>query len=630
LRTIAISAIGLILLVTLGESTAHAGACAPPRYFAVVDVDGGRALQRNRRVTVRYGLNFRTRGGWPDCSSQVKKVKAVVELSRSRSRKGPWTRIARGSSRTAHWTPTALGLGWLRAQAKDPYGRVQTRITGVFVGNGTVVLPTTRYRYTRAQLWADGRATDVVAGLPAGSPPAATLELPRAAGWWLLSGQGPLAWARVTAAGKVRVTLAPNSLLVKLDNVIRRGWEVWIHHSGMPRIPQSSQGPCVLHHLPSGPVSLQVRPVANGEKPRSVPLLLKPRMKNRIAVSAMHLLARKTQPAKGQWDLLKSPTLRGKSGKNACKNARPFDGRKGPAALGRALCGRVKGRTAWVPRISPPAYLVRGGATHPAVHGTYTVWAESEVRPKGFDGRVLLYVATSTGVIAERVPLLDQGRAAAVAVTPTGEVWVVGRTGYSSARAGFVAVRRKLGWQVFKRSSPVLAVTPHGRGVLVMNSYGVTRCTNRCRAGAQSKESLAAFATTRQGLSAVAKSGALYSIRGRQLRRTRAKPSIGFTLTRVVSAKHGIFGLFGPEITGSEYHPYCVASVIARLTRIGWKTVHRVGGSTGRRLSCQDDDRPPPVVMDFGVAGRAIYARRRARRAGLLPGYKFIYLIPKP
>ncbi|MFH2005076.1 MAG: hypothetical protein ABI333_00685 [bacterium] len=628
MKSIAAAGSGLLLLLTLGEGVSRGGACAGPEHYAVIGVDGGRALQLNRRVTVRYGLDFRHRGGWPDCRARVTPASATAELSRSRTRRGPWTRIARGSGRKAFWTPTGLGLWWLRAQAKDRYGQLHTRLGGVFVGNGTVKLPVTKYRYTRAQLWADGRGTDVVVELQAGR--IGPMALPRAAGWWLLSARGRLAWARVSATSKVRVTRAPAALRLRIGDVTRRGWQVWIHHPGMPRIPQPCKRECALQYLPAGKVELRVRPVAKGETPRSVPLQLRAGRKNRSSVSAMHLLARKPQPAQGGWSLFKSPALRVAPSKNACRNARPFDGPKGPAAISRALCGRAKAGTAWVPRVAPPGYLARGRATVPKVHGEHTVWVENAARIRNLDDRVLLYVATTAGMIVERVPLLDTGRASDLAVARNGDVWVVGRTGYSHSRTGFAAVRGKLGWKVHLRSAPILAVAAHSSGALALDAWGLTRCVKRCRSGPRAAEQLTTFVTTRQGLRVAAQSGALYAIHGQRLRRTLAKPTFGFPLTRVVTTKHGSFGLFGPVTAGSEYHPYCVASVVARLTRTGWKEVHRVGGKTGRRLDCQNDDRSPPVVMDIAAAGRAIYARLRARNAGLLPGFRLIYSIPKP
>lgn len=612
---------GLLLVVVSNPATGRAGACAGPYHFVFVTVDGGRALQRNRPVTVRYGLNLSQRGGWPHCRPRVTPAPATATLSWSRHRQGPWTRIARGRTRQVTWTPTRLGLGWLRVQATDPYKRRQTHISAVLVGQGTVRLPAPGSGFSRAQLWAQGRPTNLaISRRPADHR---ALALPRTAAWWLVTGRrNHKAWVRVTAAGKVHVTHAPATLRVYIGDVIRTGWQVWVHHVGMPRVVHGCAGECYLKDLPAGRIRLMVRPAASAHKPRAVALTLGRLRAHRVVLSAMHLLARKPQPSKGRWTLFASPTVRAKPGRGGCRNARPFDGPRGAAALGKALCGRSKKGGAWVARLQPPGYLARGPATPPVVHGKHILWAESEVKRHNRIGRVLLYVATPSGVIVERVPMRGSGRAHGLAVTKGGDVYVVGQ--------GFVAVRRKGGWKIHRTTSTLRAVAVHGRGIWALSRHGLTRCARRCRTGPQSATPLTGFVIQGRKLRVVAENGSLYAIGRRRLRRTQTQPFFKLRLSRVVAARGGTYGLFGPRIASSEYHIYCVGSVVAKLTPRGWRAVHRVRGRRGRTLDCQDDDRRPPVVVDLAAAGRTVYARQRARKAGLLPGFRQIHRAKSP
>lgn len=112
-----------------------------------------------------------------------------------------------------------------------------------------------------------------------------------------------------------------------------------------------------------------------------------------------------------------------------------------------------------------------------------------------------------------------------------GDVYVVGRTGSQSSPKGFVAVRRRRVWKVHRRRTIVRAVVAHKRGVLALDGRGVVQCTRRCRSGPSAPEVLTTFVDTHGGLRVVARSGALYSIRRRRLRRTLAKSSVNYPLT---------------------------------------------------------------------------------------------------
>lgn len=619
MRWISALAGGLLLWITLGRGVAWAGACSGTRFEVRVEVEGGRVVPSRRLLRVRYGLMVRKRGGWPSCRSVAQPVPVKAWLAYARSRRGPWKRIAFGMGRDTTWTPPSPGLWWLRVSATDPRKTTHVRLTGVLVGRGPLRVPAARPAYQTAQLWDNGKPTDVVARRAPGGR--RSLTVPRHAGWWLLSGAGGSAWLRVGPRGALRVTPATATLRIQIDPVTRFGWQMWLEHPGMPRIPATCRRECVLTRLPVGAAMLRVRPVSGGAAVPVAKVPVKTGGAGTRTLSAMHVLARKAQPATLTGALGGLPPVRGLPGPRACRNARPFDAGALSLALGRALCFPAKRGTGWVAQVAPPSYLARGVATTAASHGRRVVWAESVVRPSNRDGRVLLFLASRKGVVVEQVPLAEPGRADSVAVRRDGAVVVVGRQGHGRSRQGFVAVRGRRGWVVHRRSGPVRAVRAYGRGVLAVESQGLTRCLGTCRRVAAAREPIASLVTTPGGLRVVARSGAIYALRGRRLRRVRAKPAFGMTLSRVVTSRAGVYGLFGPVIAGSEYHPYCVASVVASLTRSGWKVLHRVGGERGKRLDCQNDDRRPPVAVDLAVAGHRLFVRRRARRAGVLPGF---------
>ena len=219
----------------------------------------------------------------------------------------------------------------------------------------------------------------------------------------------------------------------------------------------------------------------------------------------------------------------------------------------------------------------------------------------------------------------------AVAVTSTGEVHVVGRLGYHGYTDGFIAVRRKLRWQVMAWPSTVRAVVASGRGALAVAGERLVSCGRRCKNVPRPPETLRTLVIGPKGPLAAADSGALYALRGRRLKRVVAAPGFGPSLGQVVQGKRGVVALFGPVIAGSEYHPFCVASTVARLGPGGWQRLHRVAGARGRRLDCQPgDDSRPPVVVDIAVAGSTVYARRLARRAGAPPGFRLLVRLPRP
>lgn len=608
-----------LLLALLGPSPApvRAGSCASHAVDTFIDVGGRQIVPLGSVVTVQFGLDAFDWVGGQRCRRVRTAVPVAVELTVAARPEGPHDVLSAGPARTAAWTPARPGPHWLRATARSEDGQLHQRTLSLLVADGTVLVDAGG-RQVRASLQGPGTKESPIT-LELAASASGQIALPKAPAWWLLAADGGPAWVHVEADGTAARTLAPGSLRIQVPEGVPQDWEITASAPGAPIRTLRCEDVCTLDKLPLGPVQLRVRPSHLEAAP--VPLSLTVRSpRDAVSLCAMGLLAG-AGPLFGACGAASAPLrAQEKTPADACHGARPYDGAEGPVAVGRAVC--VRRAEGWEPWTAPPAAAARGTLTAAARVGSELLWTEEG--NQGMGSRLLLFAAGKDGVRFEAIPHRRPDGAIctprSITAGPDGAPILAGscqEQRSQTASGGFIARRTRTQWSLALWRTAIHAARRSSGRLLAVDADGaLLDCTAQCRAVARAGEPLLGLFEGEDSLRAIGRSGAVHAFDGKRLRQLLPAPGFGPPISQIIESTAGPVALFGPVIKGSEYHPFCVTSVVALLRAEGWRELHGVRGRDGRALDCQDDD-ARAVATEIAAAGELVYARRRARFAGV-------------